>query len=122
MKVTAKATRSGAWWAVEVPEVPGVFTQARRLDQVPAMVRDAVSLAKGIDPESIEVAIVPETEADDVIAAARSAKAEAEAASSRASELVRIAAHRLVDHQVTVRDAGELLGVSPQRISQLVKR
>ena len=32
MKVTAEATRSGGWWAVEVPEVDGAFTQACRLD------------------------------------------------------------------------------------------
>ena len=33
MEVTAEVSRSGAWWAVEVPEVPGAFTQAERLDR-----------------------------------------------------------------------------------------
>lgn len=54
-QVIAKATRSGDWWAVEVPEVPGLFTQAKRLEQVPAMVRDAVSLLTDFDADEVEV-------------------------------------------------------------------
>ncbi len=38
MKVTAKVTHTGDWWAIAVPEVPGLFTQAKRLDQVEEMV------------------------------------------------------------------------------------
>ena len=38
MKLTAKAQRSDKWWAIEVPEIPGLFTLARRLDQVAEMV------------------------------------------------------------------------------------
>ena len=45
MKVTAKARRSGDWWAIEVPEIPCLFTQAKRLDQVVEMVSDAGELA-----------------------------------------------------------------------------
>ena len=40
----AVATRSGGWWALEVPDHPGVFTQARRLDQAQRMVADALSV------------------------------------------------------------------------------
>lgn len=43
MKLTANAFRSGRWWAVEVPEIPGLVTQARTLAEVPAMVLDAAS-------------------------------------------------------------------------------
>ena len=42
--VTANAVRSGNWWAIEVPEIPGLFTQARRLDQAASMVQDAATL------------------------------------------------------------------------------
>ena len=44
MNVTAIAQRSGDWWAIEVPEIPGLFTQTRRLDQTDDMVRDAAKL------------------------------------------------------------------------------
>lgn len=43
MKVTAEVVRTGAWWAIEVPEVPGLFTQVKCLDQVEGMVQDAVA-------------------------------------------------------------------------------
>lgn len=57
MKVTAKVTRSGDWWAVEVPEVEGAFTQARRLEQIPEMVADAVHLLAGVPTEDVEVTL-----------------------------------------------------------------
>lgn len=33
----AHAVRSGNWWAIDVPDVPGAFTQVRRLDQAESM-------------------------------------------------------------------------------------
>ncbi|MGH3481220.1 MAG: type II toxin-antitoxin system HicB family antitoxin [Nocardioidaceae bacterium] len=59
MEVTANVTRSGDWWAIEVPEVPGVFTQAKRLDQVEEMVQDAVALMTGARPTDIDVKLIP---------------------------------------------------------------
>ncbi|RCK68279.1 XRE family transcriptional regulator [Desertihabitans brevis] len=119
MNVTAVARRSGGWWAVEVPEVEGVFTQARRLDQVPHMVTDAVAALLEVDPSTIQVTLAPHTDADDIVAAAREAKAQADAANARASDATRQAVHALLSASLTVRDAGTLLGVSPQRVSQL---
>ena len=42
--VTAIAERSDGWWAVDVPEIPGLFTQARHLDQIDGMVQDAARI------------------------------------------------------------------------------
>lgn len=121
MKITAKARRSDGWWAVEVPEVPGVFTQARRLDQVPEMAIDAVTLMLGIDADEItDFTLVAETDKDSVIAVAKEAKERADEAAKEASLAMREAASALLEDDLTVRDAGKLLGVSPQRISQLV--
>ena len=44
--VTAIARRCDGWWAIEVPEIPGLFTQVRRLDQIAAMVKDAAAAIK----------------------------------------------------------------------------
>ena len=52
--VTARVTRSDGWWAISVDEIPGLFTQARRLDQVADMVRDAASLL-GVGVGTVEV-------------------------------------------------------------------
>ena len=57
MKVTAKVTKSGDWWAVEVPEVDGAFTQARQLDQIPDMVADAVHLLTDVPAGDVEVTL-----------------------------------------------------------------
>lgn len=57
--LTARAEHSGTWWAVEVPEMTGLFTQARRLDQVPAVVSDASALFNDKPEDSFEVEVVP---------------------------------------------------------------
>lgn len=57
MLLHARVVRSGGWWAVEVPEIDGLFTQARTLDEVPAMVKDAASLLTGRPASDFEVAL-----------------------------------------------------------------
>ncbi|QGX08819.1 hypothetical protein EEW87_17595 (plasmid) [Janibacter melonis] len=121
MKVTAKVTRSGGWWAIEVPEVRGVFTQAKRLDQVAEIVADAVAVMKDVDPASVEVTIEPalsENTRVDISEAQRLSKA-AEAAMSKASAQMRRAVAGALAEGLTVRDVGILLDLSPQRVSQL---
>jgi hypothetical protein len=51
--------RSGRWWAISVPELKGVHTQARRLDQAEAMAREAIALMLDADPAAIRVAGIP---------------------------------------------------------------
>ena len=41
--------RSGDRWALRVPDLPGVFTQTRRLDQAAAMARDAIAAMLDVD-------------------------------------------------------------------------
>lgn len=118
VKVTAQATRSGKWWAVEVPEIPGLFTQARRLDQVVEAVADAASM---LGHPQVEVEIVPQLSAGDLAAietakARRSQLREAEAAAAAAS---RDAVSRLRADGLPVRDVAVLMGISPQRVSVL---
>src|SRR6266542_6872856 len=107
---TAVAERSGAWWAVRVREEPGVFTQARRLDQVEAMVRDALAGLLDIDAGSFDVRVVeslPEDVAEEV-ARARQARTQAAQAQATADAAMRRAALRLVDNGLTVRDVGRV--------------
>ncbi len=52
--VTAHAQRCNRWWAVKVPEIPGLFTQAERLDQIPDMVQNAATML-GMEVESVAV-------------------------------------------------------------------
>jgi predicted RNase H-like HicB family nuclease len=57
MDVTAVCVREGRWWAVEIPEVKGAYTQAKSLDHVPMMVADAVSLLTGVPADEVRVTI-----------------------------------------------------------------
>ena len=64
MKVRAIAERSGAWWSVSTPDIDGLFTQTRRLDQVPAMVADAVGLLEGVPAHRVDVEVIPNLTGD----------------------------------------------------------
>ena len=120
MKVTAHATRSEGWWAVEVPEIDGLFTQTRRLDQIPDMVRDAAELLDGIDPEVLEVEVVPDVPHRADAEHARSLAERARTTQEEASRAMRHAARSLADDGLTVRDIGEILDVSFQRAQKLL--
>ncbi len=52
---TAEAVRSGRWWAIRVPEVPGVFSQARNLQEVRAMAADAIALVLDVPADGFDV-------------------------------------------------------------------
>jgi predicted RNase H-like HicB family nuclease len=122
MKVTATVERGTGWWVVEVPEIQGLHTQARRLDQVAAMVRDAASLLTGQPSESfnVELAVVlPEALSENLARRARAA-AEAREAQAKASALTRESVRELAAEGLTSRDIGQLLGVSYQRAAQLL--
>ena len=60
MEVTAHCTRADGWWAIEVPEVDGTFSQARSLDEVAIMAADAVGMLLGIDPVTVRVRVIAE--------------------------------------------------------------
>lgn len=122
MKVTAKVTRSGDWWAIEVPEVPGVFTQAKRLDQVEGMVRDAVALMTDARPPEIAVELIPvlPDDIEDDLRTARDLTNQAAILQAEASAATRrVVAELRVNEGLSVRDVGQLLKLSPQRVSQL---
>jgi predicted RNase H-like HicB family nuclease len=121
--VLAERDEAG-WWAVRVPELPGVFSQARRLDHVEEYAREAIDLAvsvghapKGDFALQIE-ARVPEL--DDDLATVRAVRADAERLQAEAAERTRVIARQLADKGLTVRDIGATLGVSYQRAAQLV--
>lgn len=122
MKVTAKVTRSGGWWAIEVPEVPGVFTQSKRLDQVEEMVRDAVALMTDAHPAEIAVELIPVLPHDieDDLRTARDLANQAAILQAEASAATRRVVVELRESEgLSVRDVGRLLKLSPQRVSQL---
>lgn len=122
-QVLVERGRSKRWWLINVPEVSGAHTQARRLDQVEEVSRDLIVLMDEGAPASFEIEVVvqlPETVRNQLD---RSAEMFQEAArfQAQAAALVRDAAFRLHHEEgLAFRDVGRVLGVSFQRAKQLV--
>ena len=119
----AECRRVGDWWAISVPELPGVFTQARRLDQTEEMARDAIATMLNVPAPSFDVVVaweVPRGLGDEV-ETARTLREAAEHAQRDAGVAARAVSAKLVNQaHLTVRDIGTLLGMSHQRVSQLL--
>ena len=121
---TARCQRSGDWWAINVPELRGVHTQARRLEKAEAMVRDAIALFLDVPSDSFDVRIEPVLPRDlqRKVGRARKVRGEAEVLQREAAiASAEVAADLVQTAHLTVRDAGRVLGLSHQRITQLLK-
>jgi len=121
MKLTAQCERDGKWWLVRVPEVRGLFTQVRRLDQVEEWVLDAASMLDDQPVEGYTVEVVPMLSAADqkAIEAAKAGRAQLKQSETVAAKASRAAIARLRGQGLPVRDVASLLGISPQRVSAI---
>lgn len=119
-RVTAR--RSGDWWALEVPDLPGVYSQTKRLDRAESEAREAIAVMLDVEPDTIEVEVDTQLppEAREVMQAVHRAHKAAEAAALQEREAMRRAAAVLTQN-LSQRDAGLVMGLSFQRVSQLLK-
>ena len=119
---TAVCEREGGWWSVSIEELPGVFTQARRLDHVEDLVRDAIALWLEVSATSFDIALEAHLSdsLDELVARTLEARHEAEHWATEAAQLTRAAASELADKDLPLRDIGVILGVSHQRVKQLL--
>ena len=118
------ALREGRWWLLRVPEL-NIVTQTRRLARAEATARDLIATWLDEDPAVFDVKVVPavgDEALDHLISETVRARASAAQESSRAMALTDELVHRLVAKGVPVRDVGEMLGISHQRVAQLAGR
>lgn len=119
-----KVYRDGKWWMVEIPEIDGL-TQARRLSEVEDMARSYIAVDQDVAPSEIQLRnpqII--VSGEDLGATMRDIfefRKAARLAEEKAAALMVETARRLASHQVPLRDIGEVLGVSHQRVHQLVQ-
>ncbi|HVE45416.1 MAG TPA: type II toxin-antitoxin system HicB family antitoxin [Acidimicrobiales bacterium] len=112
-------------WIVEVDEIPQVHTFATSLAKAQAHIREALALWLQVeDTTSLSLDEryegLPENLLD-VVAQANAARAQASELSDRAQQLTASPARSLiVDLGMSGRGAARLLGVSHQRVHQLV--
>lgn len=127
-------TRDDRWWMIDVPELEGhvgadgavnlsTTTQARRLTDVTSEAQDFICTVTDSAPSEVTVEITIRVDDIDVTAAAKKVaydRQQAEQLAAAAQEEVRRLARDLAARGITVRDVGELLGVSFQRAQQLI--
>ncbi|MDO4716103.1 MAG: hypothetical protein Q4B08_00895 [Propionibacteriaceae bacterium] len=122
MSVTVRvsAERGNGVWVLESSN--GAVSQVRSLSQAEDEMREAVAYLAGV-PVS-EVAIVVDVITPEAYqVAARQAerlRADVVAAQEQLAEAQRAAARALVGAGFTYRDAGAVMGISHQRVAQLV--
>jgi hypothetical protein len=92
-----------------------VFTQARCLDQVEQVTRDTIARIIGVGAEGIEIRVEPELPG--AVSEALQARHIARLSQEAAREATASAVRALLRDGCTIRDAGLLLGLSPEEIS-----
>ena len=120
-RVVLERDESGAWIAT-VPSVPGCHTYGRSLVEARRRIDEALALWVG-DAETAEMVEDLRLPPEMLAAVRRSVSAREKLASARelAGSATEAAARGLVDAGLGVRDAAYLLGLSHQRVQQLLR-
>jgi len=121
-------TRENGHWLADVPELAGAHTYARSLPALDHAVREVIVLAADLPDEAMPGLVLDyryDTGDPDLDATAlevrrqrRQADELAAAVTARTGEV----AAQLVARGLSVRDVAALLGISPQRVSQLTAK
>ena len=115
------ATQEQRFWLLSVPELD-IVTQAKKLDRAEATVRDLIAVWLDVPPDSFAVEVEPQLDDEwtRLLRDRKDARATADKASARASELLRTSVTTLHDAGLSAREVGSLVGISYQRVQQLL--
>lgn len=115
--------RDEGWWIMHA-RIPRtiIYSQAKRVDDVEPMIRDAIAGVLDVDPESFAIELTFDLDSDVLhqVARAREVSLEAAEIQERASRESRAAVQALRKEGLTLKEAGFFLGVTPQRVAQLL--
>ena len=120
MELTAKCERKAEGWSVDVPELD-LHTTAKRLDKVTELVKK-VAVERGAE-DNCELVINVIATMPGIICDIETAQAkmkEAARLQEEASAEIRDVVSRMREQGLTLRDIAVLLGVTPQRVAQLM--
>lgn len=121
-------TREDDVWLADIPSLEGAHTYSRTLSALDRAVREVVVMAADRPDEDMpELRLdyryrTGEPEIDDSAAEIRTLRHRADELSATATLRTGEAAHLLVGRGLSVRDVAAVLGISPQRVSQLTRR
>jgi predicted RNase H-like HicB family nuclease len=114
------------WWVAQVREVPEALTQGRTLAETRRRIREALAVVLDDDRAAEEAPLIDEVKLPSgvrrALTRARAARRRLEADAVQAQETTEFAVRELTRSLgLSVRDAGELLGISHQRVQQLAR-
>ena len=114
------------WWVAQVKEAPAAITQGRTIAEARRRIREALALMLDDDAAAERVKLVDDVrlpaEARRALQEARAARARLASESKKAQESTAKAVRTLLKGMhLSVRDAGDLIGISPQRVHQLAQ-
>ena len=121
MEVKALCEREAEGWSVEVPDFKNLHLSAKRLDKVEALVKAAAKnygITDNCDVVIKVIASMPGLICD--MEAAQEKMKQAAKLQEEASQEIRNVVKQMRDQGLTMRDIAVLLGVTPQRVAQLV--
>lgn len=114
------------WWVAQVKEAPAAITQGRTIAEARRRIREALGLALDDDAAAKRAKLIDDVklppDARRALRKARAARARLETESRKAQDSTAKAVRTLLKRMhLSVRDAGELIGISPQRVHQLAQ-
>jgi len=121
-------TREDGHWLADVPGLEGAHTYARSLPALDHAIREVVVLAAGLPDEAMPGLVLEydyqtgDPELDTTALEVRRLRREADEVAAAATARTAQVAAQLAARGMSVRDIAALLGISPQRVSQLAAK
>ena len=110
---TVRAQRRERWWILVTPEVPGALSQVRRLAQAEEYIREAIAFNVNVVPDLPGLT--------EKTAQVRADIAALDAAQREVAAQSRDVVAQLKAQGLTQQDIAVVMGVSPQRVSQIAR-
>jgi predicted RNase H-like HicB family nuclease len=112
------------WWVAQVKEAPAAITQGRTIAEARRRIRESLALALDDDAAAKRAKLIDDVklpaDARRALEEARAARARLATESKKAQKSTAKAVRTLLEGMhLSVRDAGDLIGISPQRVHQL---
>jgi predicted RNase H-like HicB family nuclease len=109
-------------WLVHIKGIAGCQTYGRSFRQAEDRIREALALWLDRDPDGLTITPEWPTDLASVASEAARARSAASEAAERATSTMTSAARRLDRMGLSRRDAADILGISHQRVQQLLAR
>lgn len=118
-----RVSREGKWWMAYVPALDAL-TQARRMAEVEDMARSLIALTLDVPAGAVrltvEIDAIEDLRVTEWLEQLEADRADAEAATARFRQGQLSLVRSLRTKGVTVRDIGNMLGISFQRVQQML--